>query len=99
MDQSWISIISFSDYNEAIIVHSMLESEGINAVMQDKASIQNYSEAFMHGSIRIHVPQDQVEKSNEILNAKGYEVGNSETEFEKRLARFLIRLKAKCYRK
>ena len=67
-DQNWISIISFRDYNEAIIVQSMLEAEGIQAVMQDKSSISNYSEAFMHGSIEIYVPNSQAEKSGLTLS-------------------------------
>ena len=93
MNQNWIRVISFFDYNEANIVNAMLESNGISVVMEDKATISNYSEAFMHGTINIFVPYDQVDASVMLLNESGYEVGNTETEFEKKLAKFFARIK------
>lgn len=92
MNKKWIPIISFSNYNEATIVHSMLEANNIQAVIEDKATIQNYTEAFMHGSIKIYVEAAQIEEAVKILESNGYEVGKSESKFEKKLTRFLNKL-------
>ena len=59
-----ITIANLSDLNEALVLKSFLEAEGIAAFLPDEYSLQNDGfGSFAFGGIRIQVPEADHERA------------------------------------
>lgn len=67
---NWITIWTFAYPHEAHFAKTKLESEGIAVFIKDELSAQVYSVAV--GGLKLQVPEDDIERANQILMESGY---------------------------
>ena len=75
----WQTIISFTYPQEAYVLKTYLQSEGIAVFLKDENLIQVYNfYSNAVGGVKVQVPEDQVELAVRLLNRSGYQVETSE---------------------
>jgi len=89
---NWITIRTFTFPQEAYLVKSLLESEGISVFLKDELMVQVYNFASNAiGGVKLQVMERDIEKASGILAEHGYledEPMREPSEFLKKLMNF-----------
>ncbi|MFN8299232.1 MAG: DUF2007 domain-containing protein [Chitinophagales bacterium] len=70
----WVTVRTFTLPTQAMVASSVLQSEGIEFVLQDELTVQVdpfYSNAV--GGVKLNVPEEQAAHAHEVLKQAGFD--------------------------
>lgn len=78
--ENLIEITAFSNVNDAYVLRTLLESEGIKCVLHDENSSVITNKMTTAGAVKVMIPSNDFNKATELMTHHGYDVNGLEDE-------------------